>query len=68
MPIMSLRGCVGVRCSPYYGFDGQTAWRVGADRVVGLIGPGVDASHSYERTHRDALEANMGLIVEYLPS
>jgi putative aminopeptidase FrvX len=33
---------------------------------VALIGPGVDASHHYERTHREALENTARLIVEYL--
>jgi putative aminopeptidase FrvX len=33
---------------------------------VALIGPGVDASHHYERTHRDALENSARLIAEYL--
>ena len=40
---------------PHYGSDGSAALRAGADLVVGLIGPGVDASHAYERTHRDSL-------------
>jgi putative aminopeptidase FrvX len=40
---------------PNYGSDGSAALRAGADLVVGLIGPGVDASHAYERTHRDSL-------------
>jgi putative aminopeptidase FrvX len=53
---------------PYYGSDGGAAWRAGADLVVGLIGPGVDASHGYERTHQESLEASARLIVEYLLS
>ncbi len=51
---------------PHYGSDGEAAWRAGADLVVGLIGPGVDASHSYERTHQDAIEASVRLVAEYL--
>ncbi len=51
---------------PYYGSDGEAAWRAGADLKVGLIGPGVDASHSYERTHRDSVEATIQLLVAYL--
>jgi putative aminopeptidase FrvX len=35
---------------PYYGSDGEALWRSGGDVAVALIGPGVDASHSYERT------------------
>lgn len=53
---------------PYYGSDGEAAWRAGADLIVGLVGPGVDASHNYERTHQDSLEASARLIVEYLLS
>ncbi len=53
---------------PYYGSDGEAAWRAGADLAVALIGPGVDASHSYERTHRDSLEATIKLLVAYLLS
>ena len=42
---------------PYYGSDGEAFWRAGGDVAVSLIGPGVDASHNYERTHSEALEA-----------
>ena len=51
---------------PYYGSDGEAAWRAGADLIVGLIGPGVDASHSYERTHQESLGASARLVVAYL--
>ncbi len=51
---------------PYYGSDGEAFWRAGGDVAVGLIGPGVDASHHYERTHEDALEATARLLVAYL--
>jgi putative aminopeptidase FrvX len=51
---------------PYYGSDGEAYWRAGGDVRVGLIGPGVDASHNYERTHLDALVRTAQLIVEYL--
>lgn len=51
---------------PYYGSDGEAYWRAGGDVIVGLIGPGVDASHHYERTHIDSLEATARLIAEYL--
>ena len=53
---------------PSYGSDGEAAWRAGADLKVALIGPGVDASHSYERTHWDSIEATAQLIVAYLLS
>jgi putative aminopeptidase FrvX len=51
---------------PYYGSDGTAFWRAGGDVAVALIGPGVDASHNYERTHIDALEATTKLILAYL--
>ncbi len=53
---------------PYYGSDGEAAWRAGSDLRVALIGPGVDASHSYERTHTHSLEATAQLIAAYLLS
>lgn len=53
---------------PYYGSDGSAYWRAGGDAIVGLIGPGVDASHAYERTHRDALRDTSALISAYLLS
>jgi len=53
---------------PYYGSDGESFWRAGGDVRVGLIGPGVDASHHYERTHRDALDNTAQLILAYLLS
>ncbi len=51
---------------PFYGSDGEAYWRAGGDVKVGLIGPGVDASHNYERTHRDSLVNTARLIAEYL--
>lgn len=53
---------------PYYGSDGEAFWRAGGDVAVALIGPGVDASHSYERTHLDALTATTQWILAYLLS
>lgn len=51
---------------PYYGSDGSAALRAGYDFKVALIGPGVDASHSYERTHREAIESTVKLGILYL--
>jgi len=53
---------------PYYGSDGEAYWRAGGDVAVALIGPGVDASHNYERTHMDALIATAQWIAAYLLS
>ena len=51
---------------PYYGSDGEAFWRAGGDVAVALIGPGVDASHNYERTHLEALIATTKWIMAYL--
>lgn len=51
---------------PYYGSDGSAYWRSGGRAEVALIGPGVDNSHCYERTHMDALTDTAQLIAEYL--
>ena len=51
---------------PYYGSDGEAFWRAGGDVAVALIGPGVDASHNYERTHTDALLATTQWVMAYL--
>jgi putative aminopeptidase FrvX len=51
---------------PYYGSDGEALWRAGGDLAVALIGPGVDASHNYERTHTEALVATTKWVIAYL--
>jgi len=51
---------------PYYGSDGEAYWRAGGDVRVGLVGPGVDASHNYERTHEESLKATAQLVAEYI--
>jgi putative aminopeptidase FrvX len=53
---------------PDYGSDAEAYWRAGGAARIALIGPGVDASHSYERTHLEALVATSQWIVEYLRS
>lgn len=53
---------------PFYGSDGEAFWRAGGDVAVALIGPGVDASHNYERTHTEALVATAQWIMAYLLS
>jgi putative aminopeptidase FrvX len=53
---------------PYYGSDGEAYWRAGGDVAVALIGPGVDASHNYERTHTEALVATTQWLLAYLLS
>lgn len=51
---------------PFYGSDGSFYWRSGGRAEVALIGPGVDTSHGYERTHSEALIDTARLIAEYL--
>ena len=51
---------------PHYGSDGEAFWAAGGDVAVALIGPGVDASHSYERTHSEALLATTRWVMAYL--
>lgn len=51
---------------PYYSSDGSMYWRAGGGAQVALIGPGVDTSHGYERTHKDALMDTALLLAEYL--
>ena len=41
---------------PFYGSDADAALRAGYDLRHGLIGPGVYASHGYERSHKDGVE------------
>jgi putative aminopeptidase FrvX len=53
---------------PFYGSDGEAFWRAGGDVALALIGPGVDASHNYERTHLEALLATTRWIAAYLLS
>lgn len=52
----------------YYGSDASAALRAGGQLRHGLIGPGVDASHAYERTHIKGLENTAKLLVAYLKS
>jgi putative aminopeptidase FrvX len=49
-----------------YASDVKALWKAGADVRVACIGPGVDATHCYERTHIEALEATTRLLIEYL--
>jgi len=51
---------------PYYGSDGSAALRAGQDLRVGLIGPGVSASHGVERTHEKGIMATEQLILAYI--
>lgn len=51
---------------PYYGSDADVALTAGYDIKHGLIGPGVYASHGYERSHKKGVENTFLLLKEYL--
>ncbi|MEC3606494.1 M42 family metallopeptidase [Bacillus glycinifermentans] len=53
---------------PYYGSDASAAIKAGHDIVHGLIGPGIDASHAFERTHQTSLEHTAELLYLYVQS
>lgn len=50
---------------PHYGSDASAALKAGWDVKTALIGPGVFASHSYERTHMDSIFATLNLVLSY---
>ena len=50
---------------PFYGADADVAMNAGHDLRHGLIGPGVYASHGYERSHKDGVENTFRLLVGY---
>lgn len=51
---------------PYYGSDADVALVAGYDVKHGLIGPGVYASHGYERSHKEGVLNTFELIKAYL--
>ncbi|MBQ8796862.1 MAG: M42 family metallopeptidase [Oscillospiraceae bacterium] len=51
---------------PMYGSDVEATLRSGYDIRHGLIGPGVYASHGYERSHIDGVYNTIKLLVAYL--
>ncbi|NLM74033.1 MAG: M42 family metallopeptidase, partial [Clostridiaceae bacterium] len=50
----------------FYGSDADVALSSGHDFRHGLIGPGVAASHGYERTHKEGLLNTLCLLKEYI--
>ncbi|WP_127836278.1 M42 family metallopeptidase [Clostridium prolinivorans] len=50
---------------PFYGSDASAALKAGYDIKAALIGPGVFSSHSYERTHMDAIINTLDLVIKY---
>ncbi|WP_124058011.1 M42 family metallopeptidase [Vaginisenegalia massiliensis] len=53
---------------PYYASDASGALRAGYDVRHGLFGAGIEASHAYERTHADSVDATYHLLKYYLAS
>ena len=51
---------------PFYGSDVEATLKAGYDIRHALIGPGVYASHGYERSHKDGVENTLRLIQAYL--
>lgn len=51
---------------PHYGSDAGAALRAGVDARHALIGPGVYASHGYERSHVEGLKQTSNLIAGYI--
>ena len=51
---------------PYYGSDVESTLHAGFDIRHGLIGPGVYASHGYERSHMDGVMNTLKVLWGYL--
>lgn len=50
--------------TPHYGTDADPALTAGYDIRHGAVGPGVRASHGYERTHIDAIKNTYKLVAQ----
>ena len=51
---------------PHYGSDVEATLSAGHDLRHGLIGPGVYASHGYERSHIDGVYNTLKVLCGYL--
>ena len=51
---------------PHYGSDVEATLSAGSDIRHGLIGPGVYASHGYERSHLDGVYNTLALLTSFL--
>lgn len=49
-----------------YSSDAMAAIRAGYDVRTALFGPGVEATHGYERTHKDAVAATFATLIEFI--
>jgi putative aminopeptidase FrvX len=68
--LIDLAAANGIDCRvdvySHYASDVSAALLAGWDVRGGLVGPGVDASHSFERLHRDSLRETARLLLAYL--
>lgn len=51
---------------PHYGSDVETTLKSGHDIRHGLLGPGVYASHTYERAHVEGVKNTFRLLMAYI--
>ena len=51
-----------------YGSDATACVKSGKDVRALCFGPGAEATHNYERTHRDSVKASLRLLIAYLLS
>lgn len=51
---------------PSYGSDASAALRAGGEFKAACVGPGIDASHSFERCHEESLLETARLLLAYL--
>ena len=58
--------CYAIDVYPHYGSDVEATLRAGYDIRHGLIGPGVYASHNYERSHMDGVRNTFELLKTYV--
>lgn len=49
-----------------YGSDSTAALAQGKDMRIACLGPGVESTHHYERTHEDAIQATLDLLYHYV--
>lgn len=59
-----LNYCVDIY--PYYNSDADLAVNAGYEMAHGVLGPGVAASHGYERSHIDGLSNTFDLLYAYV--
>lgn len=68
--LQAIAASEGITCRmdiyPSYGSDASAALRAGGEFKAACMGPGIDASHSYERCHEESLEATAKLLLAYL--